>query len=60
MVCPLIARCKKKVDYETYREFCINIQEEKYKECDEYKKVMGVKRTPLEWNEFLGLTLQQS
>jgi len=51
MICPLHGACKAKVDFEHYREYCINVGEDKYKECPHYQKVASEKRTPAEWAE---------
>ena len=58
-LCPLLPSCKEKVDLEKYREYCANITEDKYKECDIYKREVGVNRTPLEWSRLLsGVTVR--
>ena len=49
MICPLISRCKVKVDSEKFLNVCSNVSVDAYKNCDEYKRLTAEARTPSEW-----------
>ena len=51
MVCPFIAICTAKVDYEHYRKYCGSITTENFKNCEHYKKLASETKTPSEWNK---------
>lgn len=55
MLCPLLGKCKAKVDIEKYKNVCSNITEDAYKKCEEYVKLAGGTKTPLQWQELLSL-----
>ena len=48
--CPLLGRCKKKVDFDHYQKFCSATLEEYWRECDEFKRLTSGERTPAEWS----------
>lgn len=52
-ICPLISICKEKVDFKHYMDKCSNIREDKYPECEHYKRIAGEVKTPLEWRSLL-------
>ena len=52
-VCPLITICKEQVTYEHYSQYCVNITEDKYKECPKYQELSRVKKTPMEWRSLI-------
>lgn len=54
-ICPLLATCVKKVSFEHYQNFCINILENAYQKCDEYQKVTKEVKTPSEWSKLLSI-----
>ena len=54
MICPFITKCKEKVDFEHFRNVCMNITEDKYKECPIYQKLTSEKKTPSEWSSLIG------
>jgi hypothetical protein len=55
MLCPLLSKCKAKVGVKKFREVCSNITEDAYEKCEEYAKLAGGAKTPLEWSELLSI-----
>jgi len=53
MPCPLLGRCRKRVDFDTYTNYCSSTLEEKWRECDEFKRLTSGERTPSEWSSVL-------
>jgi len=49
MICPLIGRCRVKVDAEKFFNMCSNLNIDAYKNCDEYKRQTAEAKTPSEW-----------
>jgi hypothetical protein len=55
MICPLLSKCTKQVDFDTYRNVCSNLSEDAYKKCPEYQKIAGTPKAPSEWTALLSL-----
>jgi len=53
LVCPLLAICKAKVNYETFSKMCAGAEADSYKKCEEYKKMSVVTQTPLDWSKMV-------
>jgi hypothetical protein len=53
LVCPMLAICKAKVNYETFSKMCASVEADSYKKCDEYKKMSVMQQTPLEWSRLV-------
>ena len=54
-MCPLISRCSRKVDIDTFRNVCSNVAADEYKNCPEFQKIASTPRTPSEWTSLLSL-----
>ena len=53
MPCPLLGRCKRRVDFEYYQKYCSATLEEKWRECEEFVRVTSGQRTPAEWSSIM-------
>jgi len=57
VLCPLLSKCKEKVDLEKYLNVCSNMREDAYKQCPTYQKISSEKKTPSKWSQTLTPTL---
>jgi len=48
--CPLLGRCKKKVDFDHYQKFCSATLEENWRKCEEFVRLTSGQKTPAEWS----------
>jgi hypothetical protein len=53
LVCPMLAICKAKVNYETFSKMCASVDTDSYKKCEEYKKQSATLQTPLDWSKMV-------
>jgi len=48
MPCPFMLLCKKTVNYLHFKSMCLS-DNYSYEDCEEFKKLSQVKKTPIEW-----------
>jgi len=52
-ICPLLAKCTRKVSFNHYREVCSNVPADKYKECNYFLEFTSEDKLPKEWSSLL-------